>query len=152
MPNGLAVARRPQAAALVSPFDPLLWERDRAEQLLDFHYRIELYTPARKREYGYYVLPFLIGDRIAARLDLKADRQRSQLLVQAAHLEPRAPLEATANAAADEMVELARWLGLADVKVCGRGTLSAGLADALRAVTEKGRPLGSNGFRSLPTT
>lgn len=131
MPAALPVAPRPRAAALVSPFDPLLWERDRAERLLGFHYRIEIYTPAHKREHGYYVLPFLVGDRITARLDLKADRQQSRLIVQAAHLEPGAPLGATANAAAGEMVELARWLGFADIEVRGRGTLSASLTDAL---------------------
>ncbi|WP_346767214.1 winged helix-turn-helix domain-containing protein [Enterovirga aerilata] len=105
--------RRIKAAALVSPFDPLMWERSRAERLFGFRYRIEIYTTAHKREHGYYVLPFLLGDRIAARLDLKADRQASRLLVLSQHLEPgtdpaeiRPPLER-------ELGDMARWLGLA---------------------------------------
>lgn len=132
LPADQTAAPRPQAAALVSPFDPLLWERDRAERLLGFRYRLEIYTPEHKREHGYYVLPFLMGGRIAARLDLKADRKDRRLLVHAAHLEPTVKLDPTACAAAGEMQELARWLGLADIQVSGKGTLSAALADALR--------------------
>jgi uncharacterized protein len=131
MPANLPPLRRPKAATLVSPFDPLLWERDRAERLLGFRYRIEIYTPAHKREHGYYVLPFLIGERISARLDLKADRAASCLIVQAAHLEPGALPDATANSLAVEMSEVARWLGLATVQVCPKGSLAPALSDAL---------------------
>jgi uncharacterized protein YcaQ len=107
--------RRIEAASLVSPFDPLLWERSRAERLFGFRYRIEIYTPAHKREHGYYVLPFLLGDRIVARLDLKADRQTGRLLVLSQHLEPGADPDEVRPALERELVELARWLGMTEV-------------------------------------
>lgn len=129
--TGTAVVR-PRAKTLVSPFDPLLWERDRAERLFGFRYRIEIYTPAHKREHGYYVLPFLLGSGIAARLDLKADRKASRLLVNAAHLEPQAALDATAIAVASELAELAAWLQLEHIHVADKGTLAAALADTFR--------------------
>ena len=128
MPRGAVVPRKAEGVALLSPFDPLLSERSRAERLFDFHYRIEIYTPAHKRQFGYYCLPLLIGTRIVGRFDLKADRAAGVLRVEAAHIEGHADIGEVAVAARGELERMAGWLGLGEVAVKGRG----GLAGAIR--------------------
>jgi uncharacterized protein len=120
--------RKVGASALVSPFDPIAWDRDRAERIFNFHYRIELYTPAPKRKFGYYVLPFLHGDHFAGRVDLKADRQTGTLRVNASHIEDGKHPEDCAADLAAELKRMAAWLGLSELKVEPIGNFAAQLS------------------------
>ncbi|WP_456269875.1 winged helix DNA-binding domain-containing protein [Kushneria sp. AK178] len=131
---GARVSRRAsETTALLSPFDPLMWDRERAARVFGFHYRIEIYTPAHLRQYGYYVLPFMLTGQMAARVDLKAERAAGVLQVLAAHPESNVSMATLVPALVGELERLARFLGLARVQVTGRGPLDRALDAALAA-------------------
>ncbi|KFE57026.1 winged helix-turn-helix domain-containing protein [Pseudomonas syringae] len=117
------VPRKVEASALLSPFDSMVWERSRTERLFDFRYRLEIYTPAHKRVYGYYVLPFLHNERIAARVDLRAERAMGRLAVHAVHEEQSGLDEEGMQALARNLRQLAGWLGLPEIQInCERAS------------------------------
>ncbi len=126
--KGTKSPRSVEARALVSPFDALLWERKRAKDVFGFDYTIEIYVPKPKRKFGYYVLPFPYGDTFAARVDLKADRKTSTLLVPGAFAEPNVDRKQVAEALGAELRSMAGWLGLERIRVERRGDLARGLA------------------------
>ena len=135
---GATLPRSIDVCALVSPFDQVMWERDRVERLHSFNYRIEIYVPKPKRVYGYYVLPFLLGDTYVGRVDLKADRSGRRLLVQSAHAEADLVARGTdpfevAEPLGEELRLLATWLGLDDVHVTGHGDFGPALLDLSQA-------------------
>jgi uncharacterized protein YcaQ len=126
--------RRVRGRALLSPFDPLVWERSRAERIFGFRYRIEIYVPKAKRVHGYYVLPFLLDGELVARVDLKADRHAGVLRVQAAHGEPGIDIAHVCEQLAAELGELASFLGLTDaIDVADRGDLAMALRQATKS-------------------
>jgi uncharacterized protein YcaQ len=110
-------ARRIETSALLSPFDSLVWNRERTKRLFNFHYRIEIYTPAHKRIHGYYVLPYLIDDRLVARVDMKSDRRASALLVHAVHYEPGVDRRTVRGRLREDLSAMAEWLELEAVKM-----------------------------------
>ncbi len=122
-----AIPRRLTTQALLSPFDPVVWMRDRGERLFDFHYRIGLYTPKDKRTHGYYVLPFLLGNRLVARIDLKANRQNDRLQVLGAHTEGHAKVAEIVEPLREELHRMAGWLGLEHVQMAAKGPLGQAL-------------------------
>ncbi len=126
------IPRRIETTALLSPFDPVVWERNRALRMFGFHYRIEIYTPAAKRQFGYYSLPILVDEALVGRIDLKNDRQRGVLRVQSAWREPTAaPAGELAERILPCLRELAAWQGLGEIEVADRGDLAPAVAAAL---------------------
>jgi uncharacterized protein YcaQ len=131
LPAAQAIPRRDRGTALLCPFDPLIFFRPRVERLFGFHYRIEIYTPANKRQYGYYVWPFLLDGELVGRVDLKADRSTGALHVVGAFGEEAHSPSRVAAALAGELKTMAHWLGLADVTVGDRGGLAGELRKAI---------------------
>lgn len=129
---GANVPRTLDARALVTPFDSLVWERSRMERLFGMAYTIELYTSPPKRVYGYYVCPFLLGDMLVARCDLKADRQRKVLMVQSAFLEPGQEARRVVPELVGELRQMQAWLALDRIEVAERGDLAAPLLESMR--------------------
>lgn len=132
VPSGIRVPRRVETRALVTPFDSLVWDRRRIERLFGMKYTIELYTPLSKRIYGYYVFPFLLGEALVARCDLKADRQRKVLMVQSAFLEPGQEAHRVVPDLAEELRQMQAWLGLDRIEVAQRGDLAAKLRRSVK--------------------
>ena len=128
---GQTIPRHNRGTALLCPFDPLIFYRPRVERLFDFHYRIEIYTPASKRQYGYYVWPFLLDGELVGRVDLKADRSTDALHVVGAFVEPARSPSQVAEALAAELETMAGWLGLGRVTVGKRGDLARALRQAV---------------------
>ena len=126
---------RATGTAFLSPFDPLVWNRDRAERIFGFSYKIEIYTPATKRKYGYYVLPLLLNGRLVGRSCLKSDRQNGVLRVNACHVEPGADPEATAIGKARALHRLSDWLDLPEIDIADSGNLAGQLRKSLSVET-----------------
>jgi uncharacterized protein YcaQ len=137
VPSDVTRPRRTHAQCLLSPFDSLIFDRQRVAHLFDMHYRLEYYLPASRRVYGYFVMPFLLGEELVARVDVKSDRRQQVLRVQSAWLEPGAEHDAVRSPLAQELRQLATWLGFDDliVRLDGPGELTAALAQELGSRT-----------------
>ena len=131
VPKRLVIPRSAPTCALLSPFDSLVWNRDRNERLFGFHYRIEIYTPKPKRRFGYYVLPVLCNERLVGRLDMKADRQAGTLRVEGAFVEPGVSARSVVAPIAGQLREMAEWLNLDQIAVGRRGSLATPLSSAV---------------------
>ncbi len=131
MPSEAAVSANIEASALLSPFDSLIWKRDRTERLFGFRYRIEIYVPQSVRQFGYYVMPLLMGDQLVARVDLKANRQESTLMVKSAYMEEGQDSRLVSSKLAPRLNEMSEWLGMGQVKVSRSGNLSKDLLAAI---------------------